>query len=45
MIEALENGGIHAAVIGCITEKERIVTAGDIATPLTPPQKDELFSV
>lgn len=45
MLGAFKRSGVHAAVIGHITEKERIVMADGTTQPLTPPGTDELFSL
>ena len=45
IISALAHSGIKAAVIGCITAKDRAVISGGKTMTLSPPAKDEIFSL
>ena len=43
LIEALKDKGIVAAVIGIITEDEKLIIRDGATEPLTPPETDELY--
>lgn len=45
LVGALEGAGIKAAIIGVITDGERLVEKNGELMPLTPPQTDELYRV
>jgi hydrogenase maturation factor len=46
LVKALEQAGIHAAVIGKVTSgKERLIVSDQIRRNLKPPKSDELYKV
>lgn len=45
MAETLEKEGVHATVIGRVTEGEKVCVSKNGRVPISPPESDELYSV